>query len=186
MRICLGLWLLLPFFSNAQEQSCDILLLKKGNKTVAKYFSGNYIAFYTTDGMPVNGTITCIKNDSIFLIQFQVQHIQTPLGGIRLDTSGRYRLQFSLANIGSFPAGRQRGKNLITDGRLFMVAGAGYLAVNLINTTRQGQPPFGSENLPRVLASSAAVLTGFLLSKSWPNRWTIGRRYSLKVLKSLD
>lgn len=184
MRICLGLWLLLPFYSIAQEQTCDILLLKKGNKTVAKYFYESYIAFYTTDGMPVNGRIDCIKNDSIFLSQYQVQRIQTPDGAIRFDTSGRYRLQFSIANIGSFPVGKQRGKNLITDGRLLMVAGAGYLAVNLINTTRQGEPPFGSENLPNVLASSAALLTGFLLSKSWPTRWKIGNRYTLKVLKS--
>ncbi len=182
-----NLWLLFfmgPLLLAAQEGPCDILLLKKGNKTVQKYYAGNSIRFYTTEGQDISGMIDCIKNDSIFLTQQTIRRIQTPEGGIRFDTSQKYKLMFSIANIGSFPAGKQKGKNIITDGSLLILGGAGYLVVNLVNTTRQGDPPFGKENLPKVLTATGAVVLGFLLKKVWPSRNTIGKKYELQVLRS--
>lgn len=184
MAKLLLLLLFSPLWGIAQDKPCDILLLKKGNKTIQKFFSGSTIVFYTTEGMNVFGTIECITNDSIFLYQQTIRRIPTPDGGIRFDTSNKYRLMYSIANIGSFPAGKQKGKNLVTDGTLLMVGGAGYLVVNLVNTTRQGDPPFGEENLPRVLAGAGAVAGGFLLRMLWPSRHFIGKKYQLQVLKS--
>jgi hypothetical protein len=179
-----ALFMLAPFWVMGQQASCDILLLRKGTKVLEKYFAERPITFYTTDGMPVSGKINCIKNDSIYLVNYQVRRVQTAEGGIRMDTTGKYRLNFSIANIGSFPAGRQPGKNIVTDGTLLVLAGAGYLVLNIINTTREGDPPFGSENLPNVLAASGAVITGFLLKKAWRKRWVIGKKFNLKLLKS--
>lgn len=180
----LSLTLLFSTSIFANPNPCDILILKKGNQSIKKYFSGSEIAFYTTGGMPVSGTIDCIRNDSIFLTQVQVRRYQTPDGALRSDTSARYKLQFSIANIGSFPAGRQPGKNLVTDGTLLTIGGAGFLVVNLVNTTLQGDPPFGEENLPKVLAATGAVFAGFLLKKAWKTRWVIGKKYQLEVLRS--
>lgn len=176
--------LLSPLILFAQEGPCDIMLLRKGNKTVQKYYAGSTILFYTKEGQAISGNIDCIKNDSIFLTQQTVRRFQTAEGGIRFDTSQKYKLMFSLANIGSFPAGKQRGKNLLTDGTLLMLGGAGYLVLNLVNTTRQGDPPFGEDNLPKVLASAGAVVLGFLLKHAWPSRSTIGKKYEIQVLKS--
>lgn len=174
----------IPFVLRAQEGPCDILLLRKGNKTIQKYYAGSTIMFYTKEGQAISGNIDCIKNDSIFLTQQTVRRIQTAEGGFRFDTSNKYRLMFSIANIGSFPSGKQRGKNLLTDGTLLMLGGAGYLVLNLVNTTRQGDSPFGEENLPKVLASAGAVVVGFILKKAWPSRSTIGKKYDIQVLKS--
>jgi hypothetical protein len=176
--------LITPLTLPAQEGPCDILLLRKGNKTIHKYFSGSPIMFYTTEGMSVSGTVDCITNDSIFLSQQTIRRIATPEGGVRFDTSNKYKLMFSIANIGSFPAGKKKGKNLLTDGTLLVLGGAGFLVVNLVNTTRQGDPPFGEENLPKVLAATGAVVAGFLLKLAWPSRSYVGKKYQLQVLKS--
>lgn len=103
-------------------------------------------------------------------------------GAVIFDTTGRFPLSFSIANIGSFPAGRQKGNNILTNGTLFMIAGAGYLVVNMVNTLREGDPPFGQDNLSNVLIATGAVVTGFILKKSWPSRWYIGKKYKLQVM----
>jgi hypothetical protein len=169
--------------SFAQTGSSNFLLLKKGEKTIQKYFAGNGIRFSTTEGMPVEGMIEKITTDSIYLINHNVRRIQRADGAVIFDTAGRYRSSFSLANLGSFPAGKQQGKNILTDGTLLMIAGGGYLVLNIFNTTRQGDPPFGEENLPNVLIASGLVATGFLLKKAWPKKYTIGRKYYLKVIE---
>ncbi len=161
----------------------NILILKKGDKTIQKFFSGTNINFTTNDGMPVNGIIKQITTDSIYLINYVVRKLQRADGGIIFDTAGRYNLMFSLQNIGSFPLGKQKGKNILTDGTLLMLAGAGYLVLNIFNTTRQGDPPFGEENLPNVLWASGAFATGFLLKKAWPKKMMIGHKYTIKIIE---
>jgi hypothetical protein len=158
------------------------MLLKKGDKTIAKYFAGNYMRFNTTEGMPAEGVIERITTDSIILINHNIRRLQRADGAVIFDTAGSYRLFFSLANIGSFPIIKQPGRNILTDGSLLMLAGAGYLVLNIFNTTRQGDPPFGEENLPNVLIASGMVAGGFILSKAWPKRHVIGKKYYLKVI----
>ncbi|MCU0388600.1 MAG: hypothetical protein MUE71_08345 [Chitinophagaceae bacterium] len=140
--------------------------------------------FFTTEKMPVSGIVERISTDSIFLSQYNIRRIQTQNGGILYDTMGKFNLQFSIANIGSFPAGRQKGKNIITEGTLLLLAGSGYLVLNIFNTTRQGDPPFGEENLPNVLIGAGIAATGFILKKAWPKKLYIGKKYQLKVIES--
>lgn len=184
MLIRLLLFILLPILANAQSDAGNILILKKGNKNVSKYFKGSPIAFYTREGMPVSGTIDRITTDSIFMYQYYIRRIQRMDGGVVFDTSGRYSLNFSLDNIGSFPIIKQKGRNIFTDGTLLMLGGSGYLFLNIFNTTRQGEPPFGKENLPTVLTASGAIIGGFILKQAWPKRHRVGKKYNLKVLVS--
>ncbi len=182
--ICrLVLFLLLATQGFAQTGSNNILILKKGEKTVTKFFSAHNISFYTKDGMPVNGVIDRVTRDSIFLTNYNIMRLQRADGAVFFDTAGRYKLMFSLDNIGSFPIYKQKGKNILTDGTLLMLAGGAYLVLNIFNTTRQGDPPFGQENLPNVLWATGAVATGFLLKQMWPKKMVIGRKYSLKVIE---
>jgi hypothetical protein len=171
-----------PLAAQSQLGKSGFLVLKKGNKTVGRYYTGNTMQFYTTESMPVSGVVDRITADSIYLYQYQIRRMQRADGAVIFDTTGRFPLSFSIANIGSFPAGRQKGKNLLTNGTLLMIGGAGYLVVNMVNTVREGDPPFGEDNLSNVLIATGAVATGFLLKKSWPSRWYIGKKYKLQVM----
>lgn len=168
----------------AQSGKNNVLILKKGEQSVAKYFSGNSISFTTKDGMPVSGVIDHITLDSIYLVNYNIRRLQRADGGIIFDTAGRYKLMFNLNNIGSFPIQKQKGKNILTDGSLLMLGGGAYLVLNIFNTTREGNPPFGEENLPNLLWATGMVATGFLLKKLWPKKITIGPKYSLVVLEA--
>ncbi len=173
-----------PLAVSSQPASNNILLVKKGIKTVGKYFTGSHIAFTTTDGMPIMGQIERLENDSIFLVQYQIRRIQRPDGAVLFDTTGKFRLMFSIANIGSFPVGRQRGKNIVTNGTLLTLGGTGYLALNLVNTVRDGDAPLGKDNRTNVLGALGAVGTGILLGKAWPKKFFINNKYRIKILYS--
>jgi hypothetical protein len=185
MKKWIVLWaVLIPLLGVAQTKGSDILILKKRTKTVAKYFSGQSITFYTTEGMPVTGQIEHIGNDSMYLINYRLQRIQRADGGVFIDTAGKFKMEFSIENIGSFPAFRIRGKNLITDGSLFMLGGVGFLGLNLFNVIRDGDPPFGKDNLPNILTAAGITAGGLLLKNSWPKRWLLGNKFTLQILKN--
>ena len=65
-----------------------------------------------------------------------------------------------------------------------MVGGGGYLVLNMVNTLREGDPPFGEENLPRVLGGAIAFTTGFLLHQLHKTKteYRLGKKYNLKYL----
>lgn len=175
------LFLLLLCTSAAQAQNSDILLLRKGNRTIRSFFKGSQIEFYTQEKTFVHGVVDSIKRDSLFLLYYDAQMVPTALGGMVLDTLGVYNMNYSLKNIYSFPA-RQKGFPLVTGGTLFMVGGAAYLALNIVNTLREKEPVFGKDNLPRVLGGVGAVALGWLLHKTHSTENRIGRKYKLKYL----
>jgi hypothetical protein len=89
-------------------------------------------------------------------------------------------MAFSVANIGYFPyKGRQPQAFW---GRLLMLGGGGFLLVNLVNTLRENEPPFGKDNLPRVLGALGAAAAGFGLTKLEKTYLKVGGKYKLKYL----
>ena len=161
-------------------QKSDILLLQKHNRTIVSYFAGTYIQFLTTDRLPVNGYIDSLKRDSIFMTQFTIRQISTAIGATYTDTSGRYSLAFSIANIGYFPfKGRQPQ---VFWGKVLLLGGAGYTLVNTVNTLREGDALLGKNNLPRFLGGISAAVIGFLLIKTKKEDIAVGGKYQLKYL----
>src|SRR4051812_40248293 len=83
--------ILLVFFGqHALCQSSDVILLKKKDKTIRRYFAGTEIELTTNTGAYINGTITQIKNDSLFIKVFVVRQTPTQLGVYVLDTLTTY------------------------------------------------------------------------------------------------
>ena len=144
--------------ASALAQKSDILMLQKHQRTITNYYAGSNISFFTTDRMPVSGVIDSLKRDSLFLTQYDVRRFMTAQGASYIDTTGKFRMAFSVANIGYFPyTGRQPQSFW---GRLLMLGGGGFLLVNMVNTLRVNEPPFGKDNLPRVLGALGAVAFG--------------------------
>ena len=84
------LFFLLSTGAQIFAQSSDMILLKKNNKTVKRYFADTDIDLTTTTGAYISGTITKIKNDSIFLKQSVIRQVPTQLGVYVLDTLTTY------------------------------------------------------------------------------------------------
>lgn len=166
--------------SLAAQQS-DILLLQKNHRTIRQFFSGNNITFFTTEHMGVSAVIDYIKRDSLFLLQYDVKMVPNIFGTFSPDTLAVYNVNFSLKNIYSFPADPRKFA-FITNGNLFMLGGGAYLVLNIVNTLREHDAPFGKDNMPNIIGGVTAFAFGFLLHKSQVTEYRLGRKYQLKYL----
>src|SRR4051812_35016983 len=124
-------------------QSSDVILLKKNDKTIRRYFAGTEIELTTTTGAYVNGTITQIKNDSLFLKVFVVRQTPTQLGVYVLDTVTTYYYTYHYNQIKVI--GKQRkgfdvsasAAALMGGGALLMVASG---VVSLVDRNKFSPP----------------------------------------------
>lgn len=174
--------LILLFFSlltAAQifAQSSDVILLKKNNKTVKRYFAGTDIDLTTTTGAYISGTITKIKNDSIFLKQYVIRQTPTNLGVYVLDTLTTYYYKYHYNQV----------KAIGKTGRRFNLSAsaASLLGGGLILTVASGVVYLADRKnfSPTLLIASASLATiGYVMAKAGGKGMIIGKRYSLVYL----
>jgi len=170
--------ILIAFAPSMANSQASVLLLKKNGRTIDRFYTGNNLVFATKEGMPVRGRLDSIIRDSLFLTYFQEQKVMTQFGTTSKQISGQYDLKFSLANVGSMP--RPKTSQLIPG--ILILGGLGYTTVNIINTVREGDPPFGKDNIGYVLAGLGSATAGWLLSKAKRTRYVIGDKYTLEVV----
>ena len=177
------LLLLLIFPLATYSQPGDILLLQKNHKTVRTWFTGSNIDFFTEDHTPVSGNIDSIRNDTLYLAQYEVRFHTNAYGTTVRDTIFKYALVFKLSDIYSVPAKRKRS-NVLGTGLLFTVAGLGYLTLNIINTIAEDEAVFGEDNIPRLVLGSSLVVAGMIQRMIHHKReeYRIGKKYRFKTL----
>jgi hypothetical protein len=156
-----------------------VLLLKKKGKTVERFYPGKDISFITTEDAKVSANLQRFTADSLFLLFYDARMVGTFLGTAKKDTLGVYPIAFSVQNIGSFP--RMPKARLLTGA--MMLGGSAYTVVNIVNTTREGDPPFGKDNLPNVLAGIGTAVAGFLINRLQPRSYPLGNTYTLQVVQ---
>jgi len=176
------LFILLVFTGHqAFCQSSDVLLLKKHNKTIRRYFAGTEIELTTTTGAYINGTITQIKNDSLFLKVFVIRQTPTQLGVYVLDTLTTYYYTYhynQIKAIGKSGKGfdvSASAATLMGGGALLMLASG---VVYLVDREKFSPPLF--------IASASLFGIGFLMAKAGGKGMIIGKKYSLVYLSISD
>ncbi|MCW3090299.1 MAG: hypothetical protein JWP81_1368 [Ferruginibacter sp.] len=174
-RILIFLFLLISYHSFAQ--SSDVLLLKKHNKTIKRFFAGTDIEITTNTGAYINGNITKIKNDSLFLKVFVVQQVPTQLGVFVLDTVTTYYYKYHYNQIKAIgKAGRRfnlsaSAASLMGGGTLLTIASG---VVFLVDREKFS---------PALLVASASLATiGYVMAKTTGRGMMIGKKYSLVYL----
>ncbi|MES2774142.1 MAG: hypothetical protein V4722_08155 [Bacteroidota bacterium] len=179
MRFIFTLFILTFIFTAAQAQN-DLLLLRKNNKTIRQFYPGISMQFYTENKQLISGFITKIKDDSLYLDQFDIRTMYTGWGSAVYDTVTTYHLAFSYKDIVAFPAKQKMGSATIPG--LLMIGSAGYAALNIINAGTQNESLTGSENLTKLGIAAGVFATGFLLKKSKKDYWPVGKKYKLVYL----
>ena len=171
-RILFLLLLLTGYQSFAQTS--DVIVLKKHNKVIKRYFAGTDIDFTTTTGVYLNANITKIKNDTLFLKQFVVRQTPTQLGVYVLDTITTYNYAYHYNQV----------KVIGKAGNKFNMSGtaASLLGGGILLTVASGvvflvdQEKFS----PALMIASASLATiGFILAKTSGRGMVIGKKYSL-------
>lgn len=168
------------FFCIAQSsrsQPSDFLILKKKGKSITNFYAGTNIEFVSIYGAYRNGLITQIRNDSVFIQEFQIQQIPTTLGTYITDTVGSFRYAYPYRDILTIGSKPEKGFNLAGSGAA--LSGGGVLLMVASGVVYIVDKDKFSPELALGAAGLAAV--GYLLSKAAGKSIVIGKRgYSLE------
>ena len=174
--------LLITFLSKEAYAQRDFLLLKKRNKTIASYYVDNTITFRTAGGRWVDAYINDIKNDTLFLKEFEIVPYVNSWGMPATDTLWRNRMKITTKDMAAFPR-RSQSVNYIKDGTLLQVASGGYMLLNVINTLSDGDALFEDNNGLRLGIAAAVFAVGTFMHKSRSPVIEIGKKYRLQYVQ---
>lgn len=168
--------ILFPALINAQG---NMMVLKKRAKVVQTFFEGSEIMYNSGYGMQ-KAHIYHLKNDSLFLVQYQVVQRMTSLGVYILDTVAAYRSAIGYRDIRSI--GKEgssfwnsSGATLFGGGTLLTTAGLITWIFSKPNTRYYARPAL-------VITSAALAAAGYLMMKSSGKKMVIGKKYSLQYI----
>lgn len=175
MKILLPILLFCSTFVFGQK--ADFLLIKKNNKTVQTFFSGNNIGFTTISGANIYANIDGMKNDTLFLKEYIVRYIPTTIGTYIIDTAGSYSYKFLYNQIAAI--GKAQKTNFNIKG-----SGAALFGGGVLLTLGSGVVYLADKDKfsPALLLTSLGLGTlGYFLAKGkkHANAILIGQKYKL-------
>ncbi|MBC7890235.1 MAG: hypothetical protein H7Z13_20360 [Ferruginibacter sp.] len=173
--------LLFLFGNQTFGQSSDVILLKRNNKTIKRYFAGTAIDLTTTTGAYISANIIKIKNDSLFLKQYVIRQTPTQLGVYVLDTVTTYYYKYHYNQV----------KVIGKTGRRFNLSAsaASLMGGGVLLTVASGVVFLVDRDKfsPALLIVSASLATvGYVMAKTGGKGMVIGKRYSLVYLGISD
>jgi hypothetical protein len=170
-----------------------VLLIKKGTKTVQKFWKGSSIAFQLENKEWQKGEITQIQNDS-----FYIRPIIIRFGLLGSDTLRYNVIGFSFSDVYSLPkkgflvdykngyfqiitsAGHQHFY-WIKSGWIFRAGAIGYAGLHVTNGLLKNDFSISESKTP--LATAAGIfLGGFLLKVMYRPTLRLGRKYHMEGL----
>jgi hypothetical protein len=155
-KIIAAILFLMPLISFAQT---DVLILQKNGRNIKTYETGQTIIFKTIYDQWLGGTITMMRNDSIFLnnMPFHVHEIA------------------AIRNEGT-------KWNYVTDGTILIIAGVGVLVLNVVNGLYRNDKAGTWISTSGWITAGAFIIGGLLLKRARYSDYTVGKKYTLHYL----
>ena len=172
----------ISLFSSLHSQE-DILLFKKGYKTIDKFWKGTFIAFQLENKTWEKGELMKIKNDSFYIrprvikySPFGTDTLYYPIKGFAISDVYAIPKRGVLIDYinGQFQISRTGGHQhfyWIKSGLLFKLGGAGYAILSIVN------------GVPGGVAIGAAIFAvGFVMKKTYKLTIRVKKKYHIEVL----
>lgn len=168
---------MIPALLSAQG---EMLVLRKKGKVEKTFFKGSNIIFNAGFGM-MQGNIYGFRNDSVFIISYDVRPVMTSLGITVYDTVSTYLNSFYYKDI--IKIGREEkgwswsasGASLFGGGTLLTLGGLATWIFAKKDTRYYARPGF-------VAVSAAAAGVGYLLMTGKGKKIIIGNKYTLEYI----
>ena len=160
-RVLLLIVLLAASVKTFSQASDFITVNKRNNRTVKSFFPGVYITFSTYDQRQASGLITAIRNDSIFVKEYDIRQVVNYMGIPMLDTLGQYLSGFHYKEIATVDVSDRMRLQQVTPGRILIVGGTGYALLNVINGAYLHESVTSSKNLTSLGIAAGAAGTSF-------------------------
>ncbi len=169
-------------FSSLFSQE-DVVLFKKGNKTIDKFWKGTFIAFQLENKTWEKGEVMKIKNDSFYIrprvikySPFGTDTLYYPIKGFAVSAVYAMPKRGVLIDYvnGQFQISRTGGHQhfyWIKSGLLFKIGGAGYAILSIVN------------GIPGGIAIGAALFAaGMAMKKTYKLTIRVKKKYRMEVL----
>lgn len=175
--------------AEARSQDDFIVLKKRNNRTLKTYGQGSFLSAKTNTGFQLNGFITAIRNDSIFIKQQETKLVTTSFGQA-IDTVF-YTFGFDHRNIDAFyfshqydPIMRKRGFAQTTLPPILIAGGAGFIILELVNTIYRKEPLNDGNKLASLGIAAGVAGTGILIATLNSRKDKVGNRYKVFYIKN--
>ncbi|WP_315819036.1 hypothetical protein [Paraflavitalea speifideaquila] len=173
-------------------QQSDFIVLKKwNNRTIKTFYPGAFISAQTHQGYNINGFITDIRNDSLFIRQEETRLRGTEFG-TELDTV-RFAIGIDYREISRFNysgkyqwGGRKKGFAQIVVPKIMMVAGVGYIILETVNTIYRKESFNDDGKLVTLGVAAAVAVAGYLWEHTRAKRDKAGGKYKVVYIKAAD
>lgn len=159
-----------------------VLIVKKGETTVTRYYEGAFLQFYHPGGGLVQGWIRKNKNDSIHLMLGYMGLVKDGLG-TKIDTVRQGFDIFSIKDIAAIPKDTRFTTIWSNPGTLIQIGATAYGGINVLNSLFRGLPLFADGNGTRLGITAAVFTAGALLAKTKKDRIQIGNKYRVEMLE---
>lgn len=160
------------------------MILKKGNKSIKKFWKGQFISFQTENKVWEKGELTRINNDSFYIRPMVVKYSL-----MRTDTFYYPVKGFTIADIYSLPkrgvlidfvgdrfqisrTGGHQHFLWLKNGFIFKLAGGGLVVLGIVNGSLQAAG-----------LGAAIFLGGFILNKLYKYTIRLGGKYRMESFK---
>lgn len=183
MGKALLLLLLLSASVKTFSQASDFITVKKrNNRTIKTFFPGVHISFETYDKRYANGLITAIRNDSIFVKEWDIRPMLNSLGIPVTDTLGEYLSGYHYKEIAKCDVSDRMRLQQLTPGRILIIGGTGYALLNVINGAYLHESVTSSKKLKSLGIAAGAVGAGILANYLVRH----GRKYHIEYVHMND
>jgi hypothetical protein len=177
---------ILPAFS---QESDFIVLKKKNNRTIKTLYPGSFISGETYNGFRINGFITVIRNDSIYIRQEERQLVNGGFGTV-LDTvifsvgiDYREIKQFNYSK--KYKWGGKRGFAVVALPKIMMIGGVGFIILESVNTIYRKESFNDDGKLLSLGVAAAVAVAGYLWEHRQEKASQVGKgRYKVVYIKA--
>lgn len=184
MRASLLSTLLLLLSSLLFAQASDFVTVKKkNNRTYTTYFPGSVIMCETIYGSYISGSVQAVRNDTVFVKQYNVALVATPFGVNSIDTLGSYVVGIYYKDIDIVTVARRHGSfGYIKDGSIFIAGGLGYALLNLINGKYLKQSITSESNIKSLGIALGVAGFGYLINRLHFSNNRNGKKYRVEYV----
>jgi uncharacterized membrane protein (DUF485 family) len=150
----------------AFSQASDFISVRKKNGiTVKSIFPGSAVSLRTVYANDINGIVEAVKNDSLFVREYDVRSMPNQWGTFTVDTVGSQVIGFNYRDIETIVHSNKRSFSSIKNGTIFIIGGVGYALLNVINGSYLKESITGEENRKSLAIALGVAGAGFLLNR---------------------
>jgi hypothetical protein len=184
MRKTILLAMLLLMASLSRAQMSDFISLKHANnRHITSYFKGSRIEFQHVNGQQISGFVEDVRNDSLFVRQWQIVSYITRLGTSKVDTLGSLVYGLHYQEIFRIFHDKKESWGFVKNGSIFIIGGVGYAVLNVVNGLYKDESLGDKENLRALGIAGGVAAGGFILNRIHKKRQRSGKLYKIQYVR---